>query len=248
MDDRLKQFVALACDISWKTQGQLRVLEDELAHHYHITVLQDGDEERDDVLHYLNLTSLPFAHQRDMRKHGETYNDIKFTLECLWIPPTYHETLIWRPTLGTGTMYPKFMVIGDAPGVGDGEFQDEKFDRVLVYGVSSHILRKALIHLDIYYRCWMTNLVKLSTPSNTPTTREQQELHLHTLKDESQRLRPSYLVLLGNHVFTSFETLNSGITVPYIKIVHPSYAVRSNWSVETYSDHIYKRLKECGAL
>lgn len=221
---QVRQLRDIAEPLTWETQKQLTQVEDELAHNCSVLPAKEAGP------HLLHLTSLPFSYEKPV-----------WTLDNVWELPVRSkcETLVYRPTLPTGNMHAEYMVVGDAPGVGSGVLTD-RFDRVLVYGPSSHTLRKALIDVGIYEKCWMTNLLKLSTPFNRPSSLEEVEDQWPLLERELNLVYPHAVIALGWHV----STMLSEMGIVSRKIFHPSYVARSKsqFSHNEYTDQIRRAI------
>ena len=195
-------------------------------HHY---VNRIGTPESD-LLHYLNLTSLPFIPEK---------REVP-SLDDLWQIPEEvdYPTLIYRPTMPTGNLSPSYFVVGDAPGVGGGRLVGGSFDRVFVYGRSSHLLRKALIKTGIYYKCWFTNLLKLATPKNRPSGLDEVMSFQWLLEQELEILKPRKIILLGAHVNEMWLKTFGNLKYDIIKVRHPASYVRGGMGAEEYADHL----------
>ena len=218
--------VALSTKLEWATQGVLLRIEDLLAEDRHYNII---DSVTSDVKQYLQLTSLPFL---PARHPGVDLDDI-----WQFPNPDHHPTLVNRPTMPTGNLHPTYFVVGDAPGIGDGELTDH-FDRIFVYGRSSHLLRKALLKANLYYKCWFTNLLKLATPDNRPSTVREVEDQLYILHNELELLKPKKIILLCNHVQEMWNYVLGNLDYKTMKVYHPSYAYRCQWGAENYAEHI----------
>jgi len=217
--------VKQAASLNFSTQESLRFVEDEFAKKFYYNVFDERCS--NDVLKYLALTSLPFI-----------FENKKFNLKKVWdINCRKCNSVIFRKTMPTGNLMPTYFLIGDAPGVGDGELKD-KFDRVWVYGPSSHLLRKALLGLGIYYDCWLTNLLKCSTPKNRPSTKNEVSSCIQSLEIEIKLLKPKVLILLGRNVQNKIPDFG----IKTINVYHPSYYVRNNWSYKKYSELLKEAL------
>ncbi|SRR6266704_1333129 len=235
------ELLQLASKLNWKKQSFLTKKEDELAK-LKSPFIASLDESRNikSIHRYICLGSIPYLLYDD-REYAESRG--QWILSDLWqyelLPMCYD--LVNRPTMPTGNLDATYMFIGDAPGVGDGEIQD-RFDRVFVYGPSSHMLRKALIIANIHYDSWYTNLLKLSTPNNRPSSHEEVLSHKYMLDKEIETINPGTIVLLGNHVNNMFSKHFSYKNKKIIKIYHPSYIIRKGMDVEWYSKAIESEL------
>ena len=229
-----KTLVEISQELTFKSQYVLRNIEDSLAAEHAVSVFGDLTKEEK---RYLLLTSLPFSLTGSMPS---------IRIDSLW-PVSCRKclTVVYRHTMPTGNTAPTYMVVGDAPGVGDGELKG-KFDRVLVYGPSSHILRKALGYIGIHNKSWYTNLLKCSTPNNRPSsTKERENCATHFMK-ELTTLLPQVVITLGTHVDANVRQW--GYMGKIVKVQHPSYAHRSGSSAREYSEHIKASLEQCKAM
>lgn len=211
--------------ITFNTQVLLRAVEDKIAVNYEFNIFRKFNS---DVSRYLLLTSLPFS-----------FVDVSINLEDLWnLDCRECKTVIYRKTMPTGNLKPEFFIVGDAPGVGNGELSD-RFDRVWVYGQSSHLLRKALFKIGIYFNCWFTNLLKCSTPKNRPSTDREVRACSLQLEREISLLQPKKIFLLGGNVQSMFHDFG----IPTINVYHPTYFVRRGIGYREYSEHLKEKLK-----
>lgn len=217
--------VKMAKTLSFGSQSILRLVEDEFAKEFKINLF---DYNSIKVEHYLLLTSLPFS-----------FSSVDIELEDLWhLNCKKCKTVIYRKTMPTGNLKPRIFVVGDAPGVGDGEKKD-RFDRVWVYGQSSHLLRKALFDVGIYFDCWFTNLLKCSTPKNRPSTDREVKACISQLEIEIKLLKPKKILLLGRNVQDKFPDFG----IPTISIYHPTHFVRKGLDYKKYAEIIREGLK-----
>lgn len=238
MNEKQKILITSAKQLNWDTQETLRKIEDELAKDHWISTLTAEECHINVVKKYLALTSLPFVIREIMDEQilQEATRVAKTVLQSLWKTAWTQEEvgdLILRPTMPTGNLIPKYMIIGDAPGVADGIITDH-FDRVFVYGPSSHLLRKALRKLGIYEECWFTNLSKLATPKNRPLQQEEFEKQRYLLEEEICILQPEVLFVLGNNA----NKLLTAQSLPVVHVSHPSYYIRCKMSYEEYAQAI----------
>lgn len=225
--DKIAQntLVKMAETLNFDTQYKLRLVEDEIAKEFGINIFNSINK---NIARYLLLTSLPFA-----------FRKINFELEELWdLNCKKCHTVIYRKTVPTGNLRPKNFVIGDAPGVGDGELSD-RFDRAWVYGPSSHLLRKALLEIGEYFNSWFTNILKCSTPKNRPSNSDEIKECKLQLKKEINLLKPKRIILLGKHIQNIFFDFG----IPIIKLYHPSYFIRKGKSYKEYSKILKEKLK-----
>lgn len=220
----------LAKTLTFKDQDVLRSIEDDIVNSRG-PLVNRFDRLSGSIKHYLLLSSIPFS-------VGTSVN-----ISSLWPTNCFKcKTVVFRRTMPTGNVKPKYVIIGDAPGVGDGA--KDTIDRVLVYGRSSHLLRKALGILGIYWDCWFTNLLKCALENNRPSTKKEVANCFPYLKNEIDTLKPKFIIALGHHVDSMLRQF--GYTG--IRIYHPSYYVRSNKSYKEYASHIMKQLARYGGL
>jgi DNA polymerase len=124
----------------------------------------------------------------------------------------------------TGNLKPKVFVIGEAPGVGDG--QKKGFDRVFVYGRTSHFLRMVLLKSKLYYKTWFTNLLKCSLENNRRATKNEFDECLKNLINELTILKPDIIITLGANVKDFFLRRVSKLISSKQRVIslrHPSY-------------------------
>lgn len=216
--------IKMAETLSFGSQSILRLVEDEIAKEFNVNLFNNVDE---DIKHYLLLTSLPFS-----------FTNVDINLEDLWhLDCRKCKTVIYRKTMPTGNLNPEYFIVGDAPGVGDGEKKD-RFDRVWVYGQSSHLLRKALLDISVYFDCWFTNLLKCSTPKNRPSTDMEVKACTSQLETEIKLLKPKKILLLGRNVQSMFPDFG----VPRTNIPHPTWFVRKGFGYKEYAKIISKSI------
>ncbi len=219
--------IKMAEALSFGSQSILRLVEDEFAKEFKVNLFEHNDI-YEEMEHYLALTSLPFS-----------FSSVDVELEDLWhLDCKKCKTVIYRKTMPTGNLRPKIFVVGDAPGVGDGEKKD-KFDRIWVYGQSSHLLRKALLDAGIYFDCWFTNLLKCSTPKNRPSSNREVDVCISQLEKEINLLNPEKIILLGKHV----QNMIPDFGIPIINIYHPTYFVRKGLDYKKYAEIIKEKLR-----
>lgn len=236
----LNQLIKLSQRLTFKTQNELRELEDELVNNegFILNVLNSNIKEH---MKYICLTSLPFTLKNEF-DHGINeyiYGMWDYTncIKC--------SNVVFRRTLPTGNINAEYMIIGDAPGVGNGA--KKTLDRALVYGPSSHILRKALIKNKIIHKCWFTNLLKCAKPNNDKSTINNVISCRNYLLNEISIVKPKVIILLGNHVRQQFEHMYPKVfifnEIKIVKINHPSYIVRSNKTLDMYIEQIKEVIK-----
>jgi uracil-DNA glycosylase family 4 len=211
-------------NFSWDLQPDLLKYEDDLISKDYACIEMSKYKFSDKkILNFLTLTSLPFYTREDGVDPS--------VLSLLWgfTKCSKCDTTIKRYTGITGNLKPKFVFIGEAPGVGDGE--KAIMDRTLVYGPTSHLVRHALLDLGLIQYSAFTNLLKCSLPNNRPGYASEYSNCLYYLKNEINALNPKVAILFGSRVNTY---LSRHLTIPYIKINHPTYYIYE------HKEHIFK--------
>lgn len=235
------ELINIAQQANWKHQSVLTAEEDKIVgRHWPFVV----SELTDPVKRYLQLGSIPYIITKpemiqDAEKKGREI--LQEVWHDEWPNTEMVKTLVRRPHNPSGNLEPKYMVIGDAPGVGDGAVFD-RVERMFTRGPSSHMLRHALIFANLYYDVWFTNLLRLSTPSNRPSFKDEVLDYKHFLLKEIQLLKPQRLILLGAHVEKMFLSCYKEITIPTVKIYHPSYVSRICWNFKEYAEFIQSKV------
>lgn len=255
--DRIQELLRLSQTLDWTTQAQL-LHEEERFHFFSRRNVLFFDEMTAATNRYLALGSLPFfikdpsdvAWVETMARYRNKLYDI---WPNEWLDSSnkskeeYHGRL---PTLPRGNMRPRFMIIGDAPGIGKSP---GNFDRTMTWGPTSHMLRKALLSQNLYYQSWFTNLVKVSQYKNTPTTKEDIVNWRPYLLREIRELDPKVFILLGNHVYDMFRQyylvpLGASVLSRSIKIPHPSWVNRKDISFSEYGEIMKAELLKIDAF
>ncbi len=253
-NEELEKLLIIAARSDWTTQGALLKAEDQFIKRKEIIHLDDPEEEpmSEMMQRYVSLGSLPFVIHNNSYSYHTHRDDYLAILNQLWpdewldttldqntLDETYNGRL---PTLPRGNLQPKYMIIGDSPGIG---LSPGTYDRTLTYGPSSHMLRKALLRSNMYYECWFTNLVKVSQFENRQTTHKYLKAWQPYLMKEINLLKPEHFILLGGHVqdmFTRYyldDLINIyGQIFKVSNIYHPSYCTRSGKKYEWYAEHI----------
>jgi DNA polymerase len=186
-------------------QDPIRIFEDSLATSGEAYFLLDrSDLSVEAVRRYLILTSLPFMFREDQTSRTDTVEE---SLSKLWDPGLKKckqcPTVVRRLTMPTGNLNPKIMVVAEAPGVGDGK--KAGFDRVLVYGPTSYLLRQSMVDAGIYFDSWFTNLLKCALPGNRGGFLEEYENCAPKLAKEFNILKPERVILFGSRVQSFFK-------------------------------------------
>ena len=83
------------------------------------------------------------------------------------------------------------------------------------------VFAEMLIALDVYPRCFITNLVKCSTQFNKVSNADMRSCFFH-LQKEIEYARPKLILACGKQVF-NFLNIRPNINVPIEYIFHPSY-------------------------
>ncbi|HTJ49421.1 MAG TPA: uracil-DNA glycosylase family protein [Cyclobacteriaceae bacterium] len=233
--------IEIAKSVKWTNQRMLTKKEDEIVKEKKYLLFSQASFESNEVKRYLALGSIPYIVDAQP----------SFSLEEIWPTewPMQKEIdgLVRRPTVPTGNLKPDFFLIGDAPGVGDGALYS-RFDRVFVYGQSSHILRKALLANGLYYQCFFTNLLKLSTPNNRPSLSSEVELHKQYLMKEIDLMKPKGIIILGKHVQEMFKAHyftadNAPHDIEVRLAYHPSYMNKTGKTPQEYAKQLERLMK-----
>jgi uracil-DNA glycosylase family 4 len=226
--ESLEALIKLSGGLDFKSQKVLRSYEDEIANVIMFPIVNRIDTSMRNAHRYLLLTSLPFVLDHEPSKDiTELWNGRRCTA-C--------KSVVKRTAMPTGNVNPKFIIVGDAPGVGLGEKQD--FDRVFTYGPSSIMLRRALSKAGIYESCWFTNLIKCSTQDNRPSFISEVMSCIGFLKNEMKVLGCDNLIVLGEHASHTLSTMY----INHKHVQHPSYYVRKGKSYKEYAEHVEERL------
>ncbi|MFA5733054.1 MAG: uracil-DNA glycosylase family protein [Acidithiobacillus sp.] len=234
----MKRLVELSKNLKFKDQYILRQEEDKVAQFgfcYNCLEINSTNYKEDKAMRYLLLTSLPYSID------GTHISDIDLW-ECRNCTKCQdYQDIIVRRTMPTGNINAKYMIIGDAPGMGDGP--KDTLDRVFVYGPSSKILRLALYELGIYHKCWFTNLLKCAKPNNVQSERHNIVACRNSLANEISIIEPEIIISLGNHVDSMLRELNILNDIKCHKVYHPSYFVRLGKNRFEYAEHINNELR-----
>jgi len=187
-----------------------------------------------DEFHVLLVTSLPWAH--------ETF-PIGTSLERLWESRSCFrcQTVVNHHAVGVGNLNPYYLVLGIAPGVGDGELPGEQFDRVMVYGSTSTFVRKAFNKVRIYQDCWFSNLLKCSTPANRSPLQEEIENCFPWLLQEIMWLRPKVIIALGRDA-QSWRKLYERYAERTIDMNHPQWWLKTGKTFEDFAEQLKEKL------
>lgn len=189
-------------------QDPIRLFEDNLASRADTYFLIDRDELwREEIKRYLLTTSLPFLFTD--QQSLDLGKSIRDQLSDMWSPGIERcvkcPNVVTRLTMPTGNLRPTIMVIAEAPGVGDGV--KEGFDRVLVYGPTSYLLRESLYESGYYFETFFTNLLKCSLPGNRSGDRSEYDNCLPYLRKEVGYCLPKVVILFGSKVQSYFKNL-----------------------------------------
>jgi uracil-DNA glycosylase family 4 len=226
-------------NLSFKNQIELRKEEDKIINTkgFHLNNLQitNLDHRKCNIMKYIILTSLPFTIDNIKIDDWDLWNCSNCTL-C-------KDNVIYRRTMPTGNINAKYMVIGDAPGMGDGP--KSTLDRIFTYGPSSKALRLALYEVKIIHEVWFTNLLKCAKLNNRESDITDVICCRDNLIKEIECIEPELIILLGAHVENMFNNLYPKVRnkIKTAKIYHPSYIVRMGKNKKEYADHIRRELK-----
>jgi len=142
------------------------------------------------------------------------------------------DNIVFRRAMPVGNLKPKYMFIGEAPAVADGK---RPLERVMSYGPSSLMLRKALIKKRLYIDSWFTNIMKCAFKDNKAVNDDQYFYCANFIFVELRLLRPEKIIALGNKVANFLPKI--GIN-NFVKMKHPSYYIYSKKTWEDYADDI----------
>lgn len=226
--------ISVAAGMRSNSEEILRSFEDDFACDRMVNHFKSRSELTVEERHYLQLTSLPWF-------FGELP---ECCIECYWntMKCKACKNVVYRRSMPTGNMKPRYFVVGDAPGVGSGEFEDKAyFDRMWVYGPSSKMLRSALRKAGIYEQCWFTNQIRCSTPGNRPTTEEERKNCLPNLQKEIDLMRPKAIFLLGN---AARKTRLNPKKARVFGVNHPSYMLYRHMTAGEYAKQFEKGLEK----
>ena len=223
---------------NFKDQYDLRMEEDKIVNKkgfsYNSLELTSLDYKKCAVMGYIILTSLPF-----------TIENVKINNCNIWDCANCklcRDDVVYRRTMPTGNIDAKYMVIGDAPGIGDGP--KSTLDRVFTYGPSSKMLRLALYECKLIHEVWFTNLLKCVKLNNIESNITNVINCRENLIKEIEFIEPEMIILLGSHVNSMFKSLYSKVCkeIKTIKVYHPSYIVRMGKSKSEYAEYIRKEM------
>jgi len=153
---------------------------------------------------FVLLTSLPYIFIKNKLNNDEI-KIYKEKLDKLWNSKSCKRCnfMIHRKTVPTGNLNAKYFIIGEAPGVGDGK---EYFDRVFVYGPSSHLLRLQMHKYNIHKYAIYSNLMKCAYPKNRKGNFNEYDECFGYLNFEIHTIRPAVIILLGKQVINFFKS------------------------------------------
>lgn len=157
-------------------------------------------------------------------------NDID-KIDKLWIKKDCCKckNVVHRHAMPTGNLKPKYLIVGEAPGVSDGE---KKLERVMGYGPTSILLKMALINAGVIDYCWFTNIMKCAFCNNKCDDVSQYTQCADSLFSEIEILKPIKIIALGNKVQQFFAKYDK---IKVTKIIHPSFCLYRGISYEKYA-------------
>lgn len=226
-------------------QKPLREIEDENPFGFYALPMFKSPQLR----HFLLFASRPWTTRRTKYADRDTLTQLWAAHNCTLCPH-----VIPRHTMGTGYMQASTMIVGDAPGQGDGE--KKYVDRTMVYGPTSHFLRRALWDADLYLDCWITNLLKCACPDNRRGFDEEYDNCWRYFTLEIEKIPCKNIILLGTHavdVFNrktgtklkprmkghAFETVEiGGREIRVFCLYHPTYFIYSGLTYEDFSKQL----------
>ena len=139
----------------------------------------------------------------------------------------------WMPVRSSGNLFPRFVIVGLNPGIGEYLNTSDWGSFFSGSGPSTVTLRKALDKLGILKDAWLTNLCRCSTPNNAkPRMHEALSCYRLWLEAELFTLMPEKIFVLGNDC----AELAEKIGIKFTKIKHPSYFVRKGLQEEYYKE------------
>lgn len=240
------QLLEYAEGLTFKTQARLVHVENEFARNFYVNVLPDPGwcppRRWEIIQNYLLLTSLPFSYKQEHVSLEELWP--KACIDCTLTSSRVMQERLFFPT---GCLEPLVMVVGDAPAQVGGYGAKDMFDpdkdigRIWVSKPTSIILRKALTILDLHWRAWYTNLSLRSIKENAPTNGQERMKCGKHISKQLELLKPQFVLALGNHVAEHWNW-----PVQKVKVPHPSYVVRMNWSAEDYAKIIRRSIQIAG--
>jgi len=234
MVDGWDRLVNQCIQYGWVAQDALIKFENNIA--WNKTAFIEIDKP-DAYLGVFKYTSLPWVQSNHV-------NSARTKLSTLWRSDTCRKCpfMVYRHTEGVGNLNPEVMVVGEAPGVGNGEI--ERFDRVLVYGPTSHLIRDVLYSMKLIQNCWFTNLMKCSFPNNRAGKSKEFNECYGYLAEEFELLNPKLIIALGVSV-GSFLSNFKDIKCPVIPVMHPSFYLAQNRrpTPDGYATHLRMQLE-----
>lgn len=241
----LRSLVKLSNSLDWSSQKSLIEMENDLVGDFHYNNIPYQD--LSSYMHFLSLTSIPFIIEDDPSYKAKKRLQKMWEVDCHTCCKCSSRIMCERLFFPTGNLHPQVIVIGDAPahrgGYGDEYILGETIGRIWVGKVTSHILRKALIILNLHHKAWYTNALKRSVYENLPSNDAERTACRKHLDLEIALLRPHFALMLGNHVQDKVD-----LSIPKVKVFHPSFIVRSNYNAEWYAKHIKNRLNAAGIV
>jgi uracil-DNA glycosylase family 4 len=142
-------------------------------------------------------------------------------------------SVFWGPTRSSGNIFPKYMIVGLNPGIGDYLKTGDWGTFLSGYGPSTVTLRDALHSLGILDQCWLTNLVRCATDKNSsPSISDAIRCFDNWLSEEIKILKPEVIFTLGKDA----TSLASNCMLYTIGIKHPAFYVRQGLREEYYKE------------
>jgi len=193
-----------------------------------------NDEEKKREEKLIQMTTLPFVSKLRNRKYLEIVSKLWDSHDCV----ACGNQVVYRRAVANGCLEPKFMFIGEAPGVANGP---KECERAWGIGNSSMILRNALRKLDIaQYSCY-SNIMKCAFPSNVSDFCLYEKC-THFLLDEIKLLNPKLIFIMGNKVHHFIWDKLREYNV--VKIMHPSYYLYKGLSPDDFANSIENSIGE----
>ena len=151
-----------------------------------------------------------------------------------------HRSADYVCLMGSGPKKAKVMIVGEAPG----EREDE--EHAAFVGRSGQLLRESLTQAGLDpEECYITNVAKCRPPNNRQPDRSEIKVCVSTyLQQEIEKLRPKYILLLGNSGLLGVAG-KSGITkhrgstfkigeATAFATFHPAFVLRSPYHRSTF--------------
>jgi len=213
-------------------RNQFRKHEDEIFFNNNlpkIIFITNDEYKKKYVKYFINNTTIPIVFNNDIIEDKALRK-----LFVLWKSKNCNKciNIIHRNALPVGNLNPKYMLIGEAPGVADGA---KILERTMGYGKTSNFLRQSLIEVNILHKCWLTNIMKCSLRDNKFENENQYLQCFDFLVKEIDLLKPKYIFLLGKNVQKFLMNRLKKTKVKLLNIPHPSYCLYKSIGVVEYS-------------